>query len=253
VITLFPEMVGTVLNHSILGRAKKSGLLDVRVYPLRDFAHDKHHVTDDIPYGGGPGMVLKAEPIFLALEEVRRQRAAVRVLLLSPQGRVFDQVMAKEFSEESRSLVFICGHYEGVDARVNEGTVLEEVSIGDYILTGGELAALAMIDAATRLIPGVLGDPKSVEEESFTSHLLEYPHYTRPAVLKGMAVPEVLISGNHQAIRTWRRGQAILNTLRKRPDLFEQLILSDAERNWLEQAPDREFHNRRNDEPDRAY
>ncbi len=241
VITLFPEMVGTVLDYSILGRARKAGLLDARVHSLRDFAQDKHHVTDDAPYGGGPGMVLKAEPIFAALEAVRRQRAAVRVLLLSPQGRVFDQSMARAFSEEPGSLVFVCGHYEGIDARVNDGTLLEEVSIGDYILTGGELAALAMIDAATRLIPGVLGDPESVEEESFVSHLLEYPHYTRPAVLNGMAVPDVLTSGNHQAIRTWRRGQAILNTRRKRPDLFERLVLSDAERDWLEQALDGEF------------
>ncbi len=235
VITLFPEMVQPVLDQSILCRARKAGLLDARVHALRDFAQDKHHVTDDLPYGGGPGMVLKAAPILTALEAVRSLRAATRVILLSPQGAVFNQAMAKHFSEETRSLVFVCGHYEGVDARVKEGVDMEEVSIGDYILTGGELAALAIIDAATRLIPGVLGDPASVEEESFSSHLLEYPHYTRPAVLKGMPVPDVLTSGNHQAIRAWRREQAILNTFQKRPDLLAQAALTDPERNWVHQ------------------
>ncbi len=249
VITLFPEMVMPVLDQSILSRARKRGLLDVRVHALRDFANDKHHVTDDLPYGGGPGMVLKAEPIFLALDAVCKQRDAVRVILLSPQGRVFDQTMAKAFSEETRSLVFVCGHYEGIDARVKEGIALEEVSIGDYILTGGELAALTIIDAAARLIPGVLGDPESMEEESFALHLLEYPHYTRPSVFNGMAVPDVLTSGNHQAIRAWRREQSILNTLRKRPDLFARAALTDQERAWIDQQrmdqPQENSHNRR--------
>lgn len=227
ILTLFPEMVAPTLRTSILKRAMERGLLDVRFHQLRDFTSDKHHVTDDSPYGGGPGMVLKPEPIFAAVERIREDRGEIRIILTSPQGKVFGQGMAEEFSMEERALVFICGHYEGVDERVKEGTDLEEVSIGDFILTGGELAALVMIDASARLIPGVLGKEASIKEESFSSSLLEYPHYTRPAEFKGMKVPEILVSGDHQAIRNWRKQQALLNTLQKRPDLLADVSMAE--------------------------
>ncbi len=236
VITLFPEMVAPVLRQSILKRARERHLLDVRVVPLRDFATDKHHITDDMPYGGGPGMVLKPEPIFAALDRIKQERGGVRVIIPSPQGAIFNQGMAEVFSREERSLVFICGHYEGIDARVMQGIDHEEVSIGDYLLTGGEMAALIMIDASARLIPGVLGDSDSIEEESFASSLLEYPHYTRPREFRGMKVPDVLVSGNHRAIRDWRRGQSLLSTLYKRPDLLAHAILTNEDRQWLGQA-----------------
>ena len=227
IITLFPEMLAPALRTSILKRATERGLLDVRLHQLRDFTSDKRQVTDDSPYGGGPGMVLKPEPIFAALDRIREDRGEVRIILTSPQGRVFDQSLAEAFSKEERALVFICGHYEGVDERVKEGTGLEEVSIGDYILTGGELASLVMIDASTRLIRGALGKEASIEEESFSSSLLEYPHYTRPAEFKGMRVPEILVSGDHQAIRNWRNKQALLNTLQKRPDLLTDVSVAE--------------------------
>ena len=235
VLTLFPGMVAPVLQQSILKRAQENGLLDVRVHQLRDFTTDKHHITDDAPYGGGPGMLLKPEPIFAALDKIVGEREQVRIVMPSPQGKRFNQRMAEEFSREAGSLVFICGHYEGIDARVKEGVGLEEVSVGDYILTGGELAALAMIDASARLVPGVLGEAASVEEESFSSFLLEYPQYTRPSEFKGMKVPDVLVSGNHAAIRTWRKRQALLNTLRKRPDLLMEASLTEEEKQWIDQ------------------
>ena len=236
VITLFPEMVMPTLSQSILKRAQEKQRIDVRVHQLRDFAAGKHHVTDDAPYGGGGGMLLKPEPIFSALEAVKETRGEIRVILPSPQGKCFDQNMAEDFSIERRCLVFICGHYEGIDARVNEGILLEEVSIGDYILTGGELPALSMIDAAARLVPGVLGGLTSAQEESFSTSLLEYPHYTRPYEFRGMQVPEVLASGNHAAISTWRREQALLNTFHKRPDLLKEAPLTASERKWLQQV-----------------
>ncbi|HLG21278.1 MAG TPA: tRNA (guanosine(37)-N1)-methyltransferase TrmD [Candidatus Manganitrophaceae bacterium] len=233
VITLFPGMVAPALQQSILKRAQERGLLEVRVHQLRDFTTDKHHVTDDAPYGGGPGMVLKAGPICAALEKIRGERGETRIILTSPQGAVFNQKMAHSFSREDRSLVFICGHYEGIDERVKQGVALEEVSVGDYILTGGELAALLMIDASARLVPGVLGKPASIEEESFSSSFLEYPHYTRPADWRGMKVPEILVSGNHEAVRAWRREQALLNTLQKRPDLIADPSLTEQKGNKI--------------------
>lgn len=235
VLTLFPGMIVPVLQQSILKRAQERQLLDVRVHQLRDFTTDKHHVTDDTPYGGGPGMLLKPEPIFAALEKVLKERKGVRIIMPSPQGKPFNQKMAEVFSKEDRSLVFICGHYEGIDARVKQGVELEEISAGDYILTGGELAALVMIDASARLVPGVLGESASIEEESFSSFLLEYPQYTRPAEFRGMKVPDVLTSGNHAAIRSWRKQQAILNTLQKRPDLLMEASLTEQERQWIDQ------------------
>lgn len=228
-------MVEPALNQSILKRAQERGHLDVRVHQLRDFAVDKHQTTDDVPYGGGPGMVMKPEPIFSAVEKVRQERGEIRIIMPSPQGALFDQGMAERFSKEERSLVFICGHYEGIDARVKEGLPVEEISIGDYILTGGELAAQVIIDASARLIPGVLGEPASLEEESFSSSLLEYPQYTRPADYRGLRVPEILISGNHKAIRTWRKQQALLSTLRNRPDLLADASLTEDEREWVSQ------------------
>ncbi len=221
-LTLFPGMIASYFDFSILKRAKEKTLLDVQFCSLRDFGIGSHRTTDDVPYGGGPGMVLKPEPIFAALEAIRenQQGADIRVIMPSPQGVMFNQAMALDFSKETKTLVFICGRYEGIDARVVEGISVEEVSVGDYILTGGELPALLMVDAAARLIPGVLGEPKSLEEESFSNGIFEYPHYTRPAQFQGMKVPEVLLSGNHKAIAEWRKEKAFLNTQQRRPDLL---------------------------------
>ncbi|HEY5593755.1 MAG TPA: tRNA (guanosine(37)-N1)-methyltransferase TrmD [Nitrospiria bacterium] len=235
VITLFPEMIRPVVAQSMLKRAQEKGLLDVRVYDLRDFTEDKHRTADDHPYGGGAGMVLKPEPIFRAVDAIRAGGEPVRLILTSPQGRPFTQPLAFELSRETRRLVFICGRYEGVDERVREGLELEEVSIGDYVLTGGELPALVMMDAAVRWVPGVLGDPESAKEDSFAGTLLDYPHYTRPATFRGLNIPEVLISGNHEAIRNWRRKQALLNTITKRPDLLEKLCRTEEDRRMLEE------------------
>ena len=241
VITLFPDLVQPVLEQSMLKRAQDKGLLEVRVHNLRDYTEGRHLVADDTPYGGGAGMVMKAEPVFGAVEALRRQYGeskagtSLRLLLPSPQGRPFTQRLAEEFRDERRRLVFVCGHYEGIDERVRIGLEPEEISIGDYVLTGGELPALVMIDAAVRLIPGVLGDPESAERDSFAESLLDYPHYTRPAELRGLPVPEVLLSGNHAAIRLWRRKEALRSTYRKRPDLLRDRSLSDEDRRLLEE------------------
>jgi tRNA (guanine37-N1)-methyltransferase len=241
VITLFPDLVQPVLEQSMLKRAQDKGLLEVRVHNLRDYTEGRHLVADDTPYGGGAGMVMKAEPVFGAVEALRRQYGeskagtSLRLLLPSPQGRPFTQRLAEEFRDERRRLVFVCGHYEGIDERVRIGLEPEEISIGDYVLTGGELPALVMIDAAVRLIPGVLGDPESAERDSFAESLLDYPHYTRPAELRGLPVPEVLLSGNHEAIRLWRRKEALRSTYRKRPDLLRDRSLPDEDRRLLEE------------------
>ena len=241
IITLFPDMVQPVLGQSMLKRAQEKSLLEVRVHNLRDYTEGRHLVADDTPYGGGAGMVMKAEPVFLAVEALRRQYEesrtgeSLRLLLPSPQGRLFTQRLAEEFRDERRRLVFVCGHYEGIDERVRIGLEPEEISIGDYVLTGGELPALVMIDAAVRLIPGVLGDPESAERESFAESLLDYPHYTRPAELRGLPVPEVLLSGNHEAIRLWRRKEALRSTYRKRPDLLRDRSLSDEDQRLLDE------------------
>ncbi|MFQ5579519.1 MAG: tRNA (guanosine(37)-N1)-methyltransferase TrmD [Nitrospiria bacterium] len=235
ILTLFPEMVAPVFQQSILKRAQERRLLELRVHQLRDYAADKHRMTDDTPYGGGPGMVLKPEPIYAAVESIRKGSGEIRVIMPSPQGKRFDQKMAECFSKETCRFVFICGHYEGVDARVKEGLPLEEVSVGDFVLTGGEIAAMSMIDASARLVPGVLGDPRSIVEESFSSSLLEYPQYTRPSEFRGMRVPKVLSSGNHGAIRAWRKEQSLMNTMRNRPDLLAEASLSELERAWIKQ------------------
>ncbi|MEK6714004.1 MAG: tRNA (guanosine(37)-N1)-methyltransferase TrmD [Nitrospirota bacterium] len=210
----------------MMKRAREKGLLDVRVINIRDFTFDKHHTADDYPYGGGAGMVLKADPILKAVDFIREEEKELRILLMSPQGRRHTQAVASELSMEKRRIVFICGHYEGIDERVRTYLSPEEVSIGDYVLTGGELAALVIIDSAVRLIPDVLGDSSSVEEESF-NQLLDYPHYTRPAELRGMNVPPVLLSGNHEVVRLWRRKQALINTLNKRSDMLDSADLSE--------------------------
>ena len=232
VLTLFPGLLAGPLNESILKRAQEKGLLNVRSWDIRDFTGDKHRTADDSPYGGGAGMVLKPEPIFKAVEALKTEYPgdALTVISLSPQGRVFDQKRAERLSQEQRRIVLLCGHYEAIDERVREALVDEELSIGDYVLTGGELAALVVIDAATRLLPGVLGDEESASFDSFRDGLLDHPHFTRPAEFRGMKVPEVLLSGNHEEIRIWRRREALWATLTKRPELLETAVLSDEDR-----------------------
>lgn len=217
VITLFPGMFAGPLDESILKRARESGKLVLRIHDLRDYTHDRHRTVDDRPFGGGPGMLLKPEPIFEAVEALRGQKT--RVILMSPAGRVFNQALAQELAHEEH-LLLICPAYEGVDERVREALVDEEISIGDYVLTNGALPAMVLIDAVTRLLPGVLGDEESARQESFSSGWLEYPQYTRPAEFRGMRVPEVLLSGNHAAIARWRAEQAQRRTAERRPDLL---------------------------------
>jgi tRNA (guanine37-N1)-methyltransferase len=226
ILTLFPEMLSGVLDASILKRGRAKGLVTVRVVNLRDYTEGRHKVADDYPYGGGAGMVLKPEPVFRAVDAIRADGEELRILLMSPQGRRFTQDMAQELADDSRRLIFLCGHYEGIDERVRLGMSLEEVSIGDFVLTGGELPALLMLDAAARLVPGVLGDETSAQADSFMGSLLDYPQYTRPSEFRGLEVPEVLRSGNHQAIEGWRRAEALRNTFSKRPDLLEHASLT---------------------------
>jgi tRNA (guanine37-N1)-methyltransferase len=230
VLTLFPDIINTYLRESILKRAQEKMLIEVTPYNIRNFTTDKHHTVDDYPFGGGPGMVLKPEPIFRAIDFLKKDNVPRRVVLLSPQGRQFNQLIAKEYSREKRRLVFICGRYEGIDDRVRLALIDEEISIGDYIMTGGELAALVIIDASTRLIPGALGDEKSVEEESFSWGLLDYPHFTRPREFQGLSVPDILISGNHKEIVRWRRKEALKKTIKQRPDLINKIKLSDEDK-----------------------
>jgi len=217
VLTLFPAMFAGPLDESIIMRARKAGLLDLKIHNLRDWAHDRHKTVDDRPFGGGPGMLLKPEPIFEAVEHLARP--ATKVILLSPSGRKFDQAMARQLAAES-DLLLVTGHYEGFDERVREALADDELSIGDYVLTNGALPAMVVIDAVARLLPGVLGDDESSHDESFSAGLLEYPQYTRPAEFRGMRVPDILVSGNHAEIENWRREQARLKTQAQRPDLL---------------------------------
>ena len=239
VFTLLPEVFPPYLESSILQRAQQRGLVDVRVHNIRDYTHDKHHTTDDTPYGGGGGMVMKAEPVFEAIEAVlglepgRLQPPGIPVILLDPQGRVFNQRVAEELSRYER-IALLCGRYEGVDERIRQHLVTDEISIGDYVLTGGELPALILIDAVSRLIPGVLGDPTGAEDDSHSMGLLEYPHYTKPSEYRGWKVPEVLLSGDHAKIEKWRREQALTRTFHKRPDMIEKAELNDKERKFIE-------------------
>jgi tRNA (guanine37-N1)-methyltransferase len=219
VLTLFPEMFTGPIDVSIVQRARKNGLLELRVHNLRDYTHDNYKTVDDRPFGGGPGMVLKPEPVFEAVEALANEKT--RVILMGPAGRKFDQGIARELAQQPE-LLFICAAYEGVDERIVEGLVDDELSIGDYVLTNGSLAAMVVIDAVTRLLPGALGDDQSAADESFSHGLLEYPHYTRPAEFRGMKVPPVLLSGNHAEIEKWRREQARQRTRERRPDLLDE-------------------------------
>jgi tRNA (guanine37-N1)-methyltransferase len=218
VLTLFPAMFAGPLDESIIMRARKSGLLDLKIHQLRDWTHDKHKTVDDHPFGGGPGMLLKPQPIFEAVESLKR--AGTKVILLSPSGRKFDQKIAQELAQE-KDLLLVTGHYEGFDERIREALADDELSIGDYVLTNGALPAMVVIDAVARLLPGVLGDDESSRDESFSHGMLEYPQWTRPADFRGMKVPEVLLNGNHAEIEKWRREQAKLRTKESRPDLLE--------------------------------
>ena len=233
VFTLFPEVFDPYLQASILQRAIQRALVEVQLHNIRDWTTDRHHVTDDEPYGGGGGMVMKPEPIFTAVEGVLGTAPACPVILLTPQGRRFTQSVAQELARLPH-LAILCGRYEGVDERVRLHLVTDEISIGDFVLTGGELPALVLIDAITRLIPGVLGDPEGAQDDSHASGLLEYPHYTRPAEFRGWRVPEMLLSGDHARIARWRREKALLRTWQRRPDLLANAPLTEADLRFLE-------------------
>lgn len=235
VLTLFPEMIEQGLNTSIIGRAMAKGLLSLETVNIRDYAYNKHQKVDDYPYGGGAGMVMQAEPVYLAYEGIcERTGKRPRVIYLTPQGSVFDQKMARNLAREE-DLIFLCGHYEGIDERVLEEIVTDPVSIGDYVLTGGELPSMVMIDAISRMVPGVLSNEESGETESFAGNLLEYPQYSRPDEWRGRAVPPVLLSGHHANVEKWRRQQSILRTAKYRPDLLGKADLTEKERKWLEE------------------
>jgi tRNA (guanine37-N1)-methyltransferase len=242
VFTLLPEVFPSYLETSIIKRARERGLINVRVYNIRDYTRDKHHTTDDTPYGGGGGMVMKPEPIFEAVESVLGLNAEpaplepesnIPIILLTPQGRVFNQSIAQELSQHSR-IILLCGRYEGVDERIREHLVTDEISIGDYVLTGGELPALILIDAISRFLPDVLGDPTGAQDDSHAMGLLEYPHYTRPPEFRGWKIPDVLLTGAHVKIDKWRREQALLRTLKKRPDMLEKADLTKEDKKFLE-------------------
>jgi len=237
VITIFPQMVEGIIKESILRRAQQKNIVKINIHNLRDFALDKHSLVDDYSYGGGAGMVLKPEPIFRAVEKIagkKKRKRKPRIILLTPQGQTFNQAKAKELSQEQH-LLFICGHYEGVDERVKENLITDEVSIGDYVLTGGELPAMVIIDSVVRILPGVLNKKESFENDSFYQGLLDYPHYTRPRRFRRKSVPALLLSGNHAQIRKWRRQEALKNTLNKRPDLLDKITLSAEDQKILEE------------------
>jgi tRNA (guanine37-N1)-methyltransferase len=219
ILSLFPNIAQTALAESILGKAQQRGLLDLRHWNLRDWATDKHRTTDDAPYGGGQGMVMKCEPIFAAVEQLRTP--TTRVVLMSPAGRVFDHAIAEEYAKRDH-VILLCGHYEGIDQRVIDHLVDEELSIGDYVLTNGAIAAVVVVDAVARLLPGVLGDENSAVDDSHATGLLEHPQYTRPVEFRGWRVPDILLSGNHGGVAKWRREQAVAKTLRVRPDLLNR-------------------------------
>ena len=237
IFTLFPEVFKPYFETSILKRAIQNDHLVIRVHNIRDWAADRHHTTDDTPYGGGGGMVMKPEPVFAAIESVLGTQRDFPTILLTPQGRPYDHKIAKQLAGEDR-IALLCGHYEGVDERIREHLVSDEISIGDFVLTGGELAAMIVVDSVARFLPGVLGDPEGADDDSFASGLLEYPHYTRPEDFHGWKVPEVLLSGNHKAIMQWRREQALKRTLNRRPDLLDSFELSNKEKEFLSKLRD---------------
>jgi tRNA (guanine37-N1)-methyltransferase len=232
VFTLFPEMFPAYLEESIIKRASEAKLIEVYVHNIRDWAQDKHKVTDDTPFGGGGGMVMKPEPIFAAVEDRLGPNPSCPVILLTPQGRLFNQRVAEEFGRLDH-LALLCGRYEGVDERVREHLVSDEISMGDFVLTGGELPALMLIDAVTRLLPGALGDPMGAQNDSHAEGLLEHPHYTRPAEYRGWEAPEVLLSGDHARIAKWRREQALRRTAERRPDMLEKVELTQEDEDFL--------------------
>lgn len=244
ILTLFPEFFDSPFNVSIIKRAQDKGLVYINIIDIRDFSRDKHKKVDDYPYGGGCGMVMKPEPIFEAVEHVisKINDEKHRTILLTPQGKTFNHSLAREFAREEH-LIFICGHYEGFDERVRT-LVTDEISIGDFILTGGEVPALAIVDATTRLIPGVLGSNESVEDESFCEGVLEYPQYTRPEIYAGLKVPDVLLSGNHKEIELYRRKEALKRTYEKRPDMFKKLQLSETDKKLLEEVINTKEHQK---------
>jgi tRNA (guanine37-N1)-methyltransferase len=242
VFTILPEVFPSYLETSIIKRARERDLINVRVHNIRDYTHDKHHMTDDTPYGGGGGMVMKPEPVFEAIESVLglnsdqtqpKLASDIPIILLTPQGRVFNQRIAQELSQHPH-IALLCGRYEGIDERIREHLVTDEISIGDYVLTGGELPALILIDAIARLLPDVLGDPTGAQDDSHAMGLLEYPHYTRPPEFRGWKAPDVLLSGDHKKIDKWRREQALLRTFNKRPDMLEKTELSKEDKKFLE-------------------
>lgn len=233
VFSLLPETLRPYLNASILEKAAARGLIEVHLHNIRDYTHDRHHTTDDTPYGGGGGMVMKPEPVFEAVETVLGSPPPCPVILLTPQGRLFDQKIASELASHPQ-IALISGRYEGFDERIRQHLATDEISIGDYVLTGGELPALIVIDALSRLVPGVLGDPTGAEDDSHASGLLEYPHYTRPPEFRGWKVPEVLLSGDHAKVDAWRREQSLRRTFAKRPDMLAKAGLSEADKRLLE-------------------
>lgn len=241
VLTLFPEMFDPVLHTSILGKAVEKQLLTVQLVNFRDFSDDKHRIVDEPPYGGGGGMVLKPQPIFSAVQhllaEMRLSEKKPRIILMSPQGEPFNQTKARQLAQEDH-LIIICGHYEGFDERIREHIATDELSIGDYVLTGGEIPAMVVIDCVARLIPGVLGNAQSAEADSFADGLLEHPHYTRPATFNNWTVPDILLSGNHQEIAKWRRQQSLKRTWKRRPELLEKADLSEADKRYLRELRD---------------
>jgi tRNA (guanine37-N1)-methyltransferase len=235
IVTIFPGMVGAGLTEGVVGRGVERGLLDVEIHDLRDYAVDRHRSVDDVPYGGGPGMVMKPEPLMRAVETIRTKRGVPdAVVLLSPQGRRFTQAEAVRLSG-LRHVALLCGRYEGIDERIRALVASEELSVGDYVLSGGEMAALVIVDAVSRLVPGVVGDSRSVDEDSFSRGLLDHPHYTRPAEVSGHKVPDVLLSGHHEEIRRWRRKMAIQRTLERRPDLLDTAVLDAEQRALLDE------------------
>ncbi|MDR6997927.1 tRNA (guanosine(37)-N1)-methyltransferase TrmD [Neobacillus niacini] len=237
VLTLFPEMFAGVLGQSILNKAAEKSAVEYNVVNFRDYADNKHNTVDDYPYGGGAGMVLKPQPIFDAVADLKEKAASpnTRVILLCPQGSRYDQRKAEELAH-AEHLIFICGHYEGYDERIREHIVTDEISVGDYVLTGGELGAMVVIDSVVRLLPEVLGNEESHMKDSFSTGLLEHPHYTRPADFRGLKVPEVLLSGNHKLIEEWRNKEALRRTLLRRPDLLEKIDLTNEQKKWLQEV-----------------
>lgn len=236
ILTLFPEMFPSILNASILQKAQEKNMFTYNLVNFRNYTENKHEKVDDYPYGGGAGMVLSAQPIFDAIEAIRPKDATMkpRIILMCPQGEPYDQKKAEELAQEEH-LVFICGHYEGYDERIREYLVTDEISIGDYVLTGGELGAMVVIDSVIRLLPDVLGNEESAPKDSFSTGLLEHPHYTRPANFRGMAVPDVLLSGNHAHINEWRRRESLKRTYERRKDLLEQIELSEQDKQILKE------------------